>query len=167
MSDCGMLFLTDREDRVIESNVHRRWVRGTLPGNSGSPNHYTSRANTMSSTGRKGLVVEIGARTLRCLGLLDGGCVRIFLAGYGLCPGSGCAGDSSGRGSGGYLVAYDGPNPNVGSCDPGRVFAELLPLQQVSVLGKPVVSGYGNVLGLFPGEATGDIAQAIDELWRL
>lgn len=157
------LFLTEREDRIIDSNMQGAGP-GSLPGTTGyDPHRYTSKQNTMSPYGKLGLVIEVWCKDFSTNP--DGsqkfpGGIRLVVLVQGMDP-------TSNKGKGDYIVAYDGPNPNINWGIPLNV------VKNSYLFGHYPFSVSRSYLdtelfwGFSQAETTGDIAQAIDELWRI
>ena len=162
LANYDALFLTDREDRVIESNSQGVGP-GTLPGGGYSPNHYTQRANTLSPRGDKGLVIEVWCKDRSVSP--DGrenfpGGVRlvVLVQGYD---------QENSRGRGSYVVAYDGPNPNINHAVPIEYLKNCYLYNKFPFSVSRSYLDTEMFWGFSQAETTGDIAQAIDELWRI
>lgn len=179
------LFLVEREDRVIESNLQGGGP-STLPGSSGgSPNHYTDKSNTLAMYGKKGLVVEIWCKdpqmkkaTKKVVAGIDPetgieqyvdaesmdevfpGGVRLVVLVQGV-------DNDSMRGSGEYIVAYDGPNPNINWHIPTEYLKACYLYKRYPFSVSRSYLDTEMFWGFSQAETTGDIAQAIDELWRI
>jgi len=179
------LFLTEREDVVIDSNLQGAGP-GALPGTSGySPNHYTSKQNTMSPHGEKGLVIELWCRDFSVhkvsrdmtVGMhpetsvpimqkvevpeevFPGG-IRLVVLVQGMDP-------DANRGRGNYIVAYDGPNPNINHSIPIDAVRDCYLFSRYPFSVSRSYLDTEMFWGFSQAETTGDIAQAIDELWRI
>ena len=154
------LFLTDREDSVAESNMATGNVIGFPGGTSaGSGGKYHAPENDGALPfENKTVVVEVWCRDSAMVETPEGprlkhpGGVRLVVL----------ARDTRE----GYKVLYDGPNPNVNwgftpeMVDKSYLFKRYPFYVSRSYKDTEVFWGFSQA------ETTGDIAQAIDELWR-
>lgn len=178
------LFLSDREDVIIDSNMQGAGP-GVLPAGGGyDPHRYTSKQNTLGSYGKKGLVVEVwykdhsvemkkrqmllpsplgGAPAMQEVEVpvesFPGG-IRLIVLVQGM-------DEESGEGRGDYLVAYDGPNPNINHSVPIDAVKDCYLFSRFPFSVSRSYLDTEMFWGFSQAETTGDIAQAIDELWRI
>ena len=161
------VFLTDREEALIADNQRGGGLRPVAASSSGhSPNHYTSARNMDARFKNKALVIEAWCRDYsrkpRPEGLpadqqppfvYPGNIRMIKLAKNSI------AGD--------YFVLADVPNPNINwalteeQVSKTFLFNRYPFYESRSYVDTEMFWGYAQ------GETTGDIAQAIDELWRM
>ena len=155
------LLLTEREDALIADNERGGGLRNVASTSGVSPNHYSSGRNLDPSMANKGLVIEVWVRDIATRKTEDGAVVSVYPGGVRLVK----LAKSSTVGS--YFVLFDGPNPNVNwaltSEQVGKTFmANRFPFYVArSYMDTECFWGYSQA------ETTGDIAQAIDELWRM
>jgi len=180
------LFLTDREDIVIDSNMQGAGP-GSLPASGGGfdPNRYTTKMNTMGHWGKKGLLIEVWCRDYSVkvekqqvqLGVhkdsgqplmsevevvkeaFPGG-IRLVVLVQGIDA-------KEGKGRGDYIVAYDGPNPNLNWSMPVDYIKDCYLYKRFPFSVSRSYLDTEMFWGFSQAETTGDIAQAIDELWRI
>jgi hypothetical protein len=154
------LFLTEREDAVMDSNISSGSTSGFPSGVGHSSGYYRATENDPGTPyNNKTVAVEFWCKdyaTRKINGedrLVHPGGIRVLVI----------ARDTRE----GYKVLYDGPNPNVNwALTPEQVEKSYLfkryPFN--------VTRSYKDTemfWGFAQAETTGDIAQAIDELWRI
>lgn len=178
------LFLTDREDVIIDSNMQGAGP-GSLPASGGyDPNRYSDKTNQPGPYGKNGLVVEVWFRdrsvsmkkqVVQTIDATTGevvekevevpvenfpGGIRLVVLVQGMDK-------ESSKGRGEYLVAYDGPNPNVNHNLPIDVIRNCYLYSKFPFSVSRSYLDTEMFWGFSQAETTGDIAQAIDELWRI
>ena len=160
------LLLTERED-VVASDNQRGGGMNSLASSSGySPNHYSSGRNTDPSMVNKVMVVEVWVRDRATKkepmaggqGTVDipvypGGIRMVKLAKTSV--------------NGAYFVLYDGPNPNVNWGLTAQQVAKTFLSDRFPFYVARSYTDTEMFWGYSQAETTGDIAQAIDELWRM
>lgn len=180
LANYDQLFLTDREDRLIDSNMQGVGGDGQLGSGGYDMHRYTRDARTVSSKEQKGLVVEVWCRdystrvveTMQTVvdeatgqtaqapvkeeqAVFPGGIRLIVLVqGYD-------------KNSSGYVVAYDGPNPNVNHGIPVEHLKDCYLFRKYPFAVSRSYLDTEMFWGFSQAETTGDIAQAVDELWRI
>ena len=160
-SGLSELLLTEREDALIADNERGGGLRNVASTSGYSPNHYTSSKNNDPSMANKVLVIEVWVRDGEMRKTDEGLMVPAYPGGIRMVK---LAKTST---AGSYFVLFDGPNPNVNwaltSEQVGKTFlANRYPFY--------VARSYTDTecfWGYSQAETTGDIAQAIDELWRM
>jgi len=165
-SGMDQVFLTDREEALIADNQRGGSLRPVAASSSGhSPNHYNSLRNSDVRFRNKALAIELWCRdfSTKDITLDDGSVMKKYIY-----PGNirmiKLAKNSV---AGEYFVLFDGPNPNINWAlteDQVRrtfLFNRYPFYESRSYTDTEMFWGYAQ------GETTGDIAQAIDELWRM
>ena len=160
------LLLTEREDAVIHDN-QRGGGMSNLAATSGySPNHYSSGRNSDPGMDNKCLVVEVWVRdrAVKKEPMADGSGtvdIPVYPGGVRMVK---LAKTSV---AGAYFVLYDGPNPNVNwGLTPDQVSKTFLSNRYPFYVARSYTDTE-MFWGYSQAETTGDIAQAIDELWRM
>jgi hypothetical protein len=163
-SGISEVLLTEREDALISDNA-RGGGLSTMAGSTGySPNHYNSARNTDPGMENKVLVVEVWVRDSSTkTEQVEGGRVQtpVYPGGIRMVK---LAKTST---AGPYFVLFDGPNPNVNwNLTPEQVSKTFLVNRYPFYESRSYTDTEG-FWGYSQAETTGDIAQAIDELWRM
>lgn len=146
-------FLMNREDVIITSNM-QGLGKGSLGVTSDRSNKYIDSVYRYDDMG---LVVEVWCRdnSVDDVGeLIFPGGVRLVVLVY--------SGDTDK-----YIVAYDGPNPNINWALPKDAVKKTYLYDKFPFYASRSYVDTDMFWGFSQAETTGDIAQAIDELWRI
>ena len=160
-SGISELLLTEREDALIADNERGGGLRNVASTSGVSPNHYSSGRNSDPSMANKGLVIEFWVRDVSTKKDEAGAEVPLYPGGVRMIK---MARNST---VGSYFVLFDGPNPNVNW---GLTAEQVQKTFLANRFPFYVARSYTDTecfWGYSQAETTGDIAQAIDELWRM
>lgn len=163
LANHDQLFLTSREDRLIDSNMQGVGGEGQLGTGGYDMHHYTKGSRPLAGKGQKGLVIEVWCRDYSMKdgqAVFPGGIRLIVLV-------QGYDRDTRGGGSSGYVVAYDGPNPNINHGIPVEHLQDCYLFKKYPFAVSRSYMDTEMFWGFSQAETTGDIAQAVDELWRI
>jgi len=167
-SGLSEVFLTDREEALIADNQRGGGLQPGLASSSGySPNQYTSARNMDTKFQNKTLVIEVWCKDFSTKATEeigeDGEPVKKYVH-----PGNirmvKLAKQSS---KGDYFVLFDGPNPNINWALTEAQVKRTYLFNRYPFYESRSYTDTEMFWGYAQGETTGDIAQAIDELWRM
>lgn len=167
-SGLSEVFLTDREDALIADNQRGGGLQPGLASSAGySPNHYASSRNLDTKFQNKTLVIEVWCKDFSTVNTTvmdeNGKPVKRYVY-----PGNirmvKLAKQSV---KGDYFVFFDGPNPNINWALTEAQVSRTYLFNRYPFYESRSYTDTEMFWGYAQGETTGDIAQAIDELWRM